>query len=135
LVLNSCEYIVSQDEREERKIRMPYISTKTTAVISAEKREAIKSKVGKAIELIPGKSENWLMLSFDDGSNMYFKGSSEKPLAFVEVKLFGKASADAYSKLTQAITQILSDELSITPDCIYVKYEEVTNWGWNGNNF
>ncbi len=114
---------------------MPYISTKTTVIINEEKREAIKRKFGKAIELIPGKSESWLMVSFDDNSIMYFKGSNQKPLAFVEVKIFGKASSDAYQKLTKAITEILGEELKIQPDGIYVKYEEVANWGWNGNNF
>jgi phenylpyruvate tautomerase PptA (4-oxalocrotonate tautomerase family) len=114
---------------------MPYINTKTTVAVSPEKSEVIKKKFGKAIELIPGKSESWLMLSFDDNSNMYFKGSNEKPLAFVEVKIFGKASEDAFDKLTKAITDIIHEELGIQPDCIYVKYEEVSTWGWNGNNF
>lgn len=114
---------------------MPYINTKTTVQVSQEKKEAIKRKLGKAIELIPGKSESWLMVSFDDNSVMYFRGSSEKPLAFVEVKIFGKASPDAYKKLTGAITDILQEELGISPDGIYVKYEEVSTWGWNGNNF
>jgi len=114
---------------------MPYISTKTTVTVNLEKREAIKTKLGKAIELIPGKSENWLMVSFDDQSTMYFKGSNEKPLAFVEVKIFGKSSKDDYCKLTKAITEIIKEELNIQPDCIYVKYEEVSTWGWNGSNF
>lgn len=114
---------------------MPYISTKTTVKISNDKCEAIKKRLGKAIELIPGKSENWLMLSFEDEGNLYFKGKNDKPLAFVEVKLFGKASGDAYNKLTGEITRILNDELNIQADCIYVKYEEVSTWGWNGSNF
>jgi len=114
---------------------MPYICTKTTATVNLEKREAIKIKLGKAIELIPGKSEDWLMVAFDDKSTMYFKGSDERPLAFVEVKLFGKSSKEAYSNLTKAITEIINEELSIQPDCIYVKYEEVSTWGWNGSNF
>lgn len=114
---------------------MPYISTKTTVTIDENKKEAIKTKFGAAIELLPGKSENWLMLSFEEGSSMYFKGSSEKPLAFVEVKLFGKASNEAYGNLTKAITEILNVELGILPECIYVKYEEVSTWGWDGSNF
>lgn len=114
---------------------MPYINATTTVNITKEKEESIKRKLGKAIELIPGKSENWLMVNFDSGSNMYFKGSNEKPLAFIEVKIFGTASKDAYNKLTSAITEIVKDVLGISPDCIYVKYEEVSVWGWNGNNF
>jgi phenylpyruvate tautomerase PptA (4-oxalocrotonate tautomerase family) len=114
---------------------MPFISTKTNVTLTKEKELNIKQKFGEAIELIPGKSENWLMLSFEDQSSMYFKGQFDKGIAFVEVKLFGKASSDAYNKLTNAITNILQKELDINPDCIFVKYEEVNNWGWNGNNF
>jgi phenylpyruvate tautomerase PptA (4-oxalocrotonate tautomerase family) len=114
---------------------MPCIETKVNVKIPKEKEEAIKAKYGKAIELIPGKSESWLMVTFEDEAKMYFKGSSEGGIAFVEVKLFGKASADAYSKLTAAISGILNEELGISPSKTYVKYEEVANWGWNGNNF
>lgn len=114
---------------------MPYISAKTTVEINNEKRQTIKTKLGKAIELIPGKTESWLMISFDDNNDLYFRGSNEKPLAFVEVKVFGQASKDAYSKLTSAITDIMNEELGIQPDCIYVRYEESDFWGWNGANF
>ena len=40
---------------------MPFINTKTTAKIDKEKEIAIKEEFGKAIELIRGKSERWLM--------------------------------------------------------------------------
>jgi phenylpyruvate tautomerase PptA (4-oxalocrotonate tautomerase family) len=114
---------------------MPYISTKTNIEITKEKETTIKEKLGKAIELIPGKSERWLMLSFEDNASLYFQGKSDGGIAFVEVKLFGSASSSAYDKLTAAITDILKEELGLSPDKVYVKYEEVSNWGYNGNNF
>ena len=114
---------------------MPYISTKTNVSISKEKEVKIKSALGKAINILPGKSENWLMLSFEEECSMYFKGESDKNIAFVEVKLFGKSSSDAYDKLTLEITGILNRELQIAPENIYVKYEEVSHWGYNGHNF
>ena len=115
-------------------IKLPYISTRTNVKLSNDQCESIKTKLGKAIELLPGKSENWLMLSFEDESNLYFKGKNDKPFV-VDVKLFGKASKDAYNNLTREIANILHEELNIQPDCIYVKYEEVSTWGWNGSNF
>ena len=114
---------------------MPFIQTKVNVKVSGEKEEVIKSKLGKAIELIPGKSESWLMLSFEDNCTLYFKGEKDQPIAFVEVKLFGKAGKDAYDRLTDAISNILYQELGISPDHVYVKYEEVSYWGWNGHNF
>ncbi len=113
---------------------MPFISTKTNIDITRERADAIKQKLGKAIELVPGKSEDWLMLSFEDKVPMYFKGGSDKSMAFVEVKLFGGSNAGVYDKLTAAITKVLNEELNISPAQIYVKYEEVKTWGWNGSN-
>lgn len=113
---------------------MPFISTRTNIEITKEREASIKQKLGKAIELVPGKSEAWLMLSFEDKVSMYFKGQGDKPMAFVEVKLFGGVNTTAYDKLTAAITNIFNEELGINPAQIYVKYEEVRTWGWNGGN-
>ena len=114
---------------------MPYIETKTTARITDEKERILREKLGKAIALIPGKSEEWLMLSFVDGCRMAFRGKCDEDLAMVEVKIFGRASEDAYQALTAAICRILHEELGIAPDHVYVKYEEVSHWGYDGSNF
>ncbi|MBV4420255.1 hypothetical protein KM800_13160 [Clostridium tyrobutyricum] len=114
---------------------MPYIQTKVNVEITKDKEKNIKQKLGKAIELIPGKSEKWLMLSFQDNANLYFKGNNEESIAFIEVKIFGKADNKEYNSLTKEITNIFSQELNIKPSQIYIKYEEVEHWGWNGSNF
>lgn len=113
---------------------MPFIGNKVTAKISEEKEKIIKEKLGKAIELL-GKSEEYLMVGFEDNYKLYFAGEKLEKGAFIEVKLFGKASSEAYEKLTVEICKIYEEELKIPKDKIYVKYEEVSNWGWNGFNF
>ena len=113
---------------------MPYIATSTNVSISSRRRESIKERMGKAIEIIPGKTEGWLMLSFRDNVSMFFKGEDE-PCAICQVKLFGSATEENYAALTEALTEILGDELDIDPDRIYITYEEIGVWGWNGGNF
>ena len=113
---------------------MPFINTKTNVSISADKRAVLEKKLGKAIELIPGKSETWLMLSFETDTAMSFQGS-EAPVAMVEVKIFGSTTKEAYAAMTKETTKILVEELNIPADRIYVKYEECYLWGWNGVNF
>ncbi len=113
---------------------MPFINTKVSIGLTKEKEKAIKEQFGKAIALIPGKSESWLMLNFEDNCHLYFKGQNASPLAFVEVNLFGSAGKNAYDALTEKITDILSKELSINPSNIYIKYFETKYWGWNGMN-
>lgn len=114
---------------------MPCIETKVNVKISSEQETKLKEQFGKAIAILPGKSESWLMLSFNDEQRLYFKGRNDMPIAFVEVKIFGKANDSAYNKLTSKICEILNDVLGIDPACTYVKYEEIDNWGYNGSNF
>ncbi len=102
--------------------------------MSDEKKESIKKKFGEAIGIIPGKSEHWLMVGFEDGYDLYFQGNKNDESALVEVMIFGSASADAYEKLTSTISGILNDELNIPKNRIYIKYEECKYWGWNGSN-
>ena len=114
---------------------MPYIHTRVSVPLDTQQEERLKTELGKAIAILPGKSESWLMLGFEDNFRLYFKGSNEQPTAYVEVKIFGSADAASYDKLTARITDILYRELDIPTDRIYVKYEEVEYWGWNGHNF
>ena len=111
---------------------MPYIELKTNGKIAD--REALKRTFGEEIRLISGKTERWLMVSLEDGCDMCFAGSSD-PCAIAKVSLFGKASDADYDNLTEALCATLSEELSIPADRIYIKYEEISHWGWNGGNF
>ena len=113
---------------------MPCIQMKTNVEITPQLEKILKSKFGKAIELLPGKSEDWLMLSFEGSCHLYFQGTGE-PAAFVDVEIFGKADRSAYNRLTASIMEILEKELSVSPSRIYVHYGETQNWGWNGSDF
>lgn len=114
---------------------MPCFQTKTTLPISPEQETRLKARFGRAVALLPGKSEHWLMLTFEGGSRIWFQGQNEQPAAWVQVSLFGGAAAAEYARLTREICDILKEELGIDPARIYIKYDEVANWGWNGSNF
>ena len=111
---------------------MPYIKTTTNVSIDEIKLSNIKSKMGEAIRLM-GKTEDWLMLSFEDNIKMFFKGNSENPMAFIEVKVLG--SVNNSNEMTAELTNIISSELGITPNNIYISYQGYSDWGYNGSNF
>ena len=113
---------------------MPFIHTRVNRPISQKAEKDIAKLLGEAVSLL-GKSENWLMLQFEDNCRMYFKGDCSKPLAFVSVKLYGKADKEAYQRFTAETTRILGDTLTIPADGVYVEYEETEHWGWQGSNF
>ena len=113
---------------------MPFIHTRVNRPISQEAEKELSQQFGQAVSLL-NKSENWLMLQFEDNCRMYFKGDCRKPLAFVGVKLYGKGSKENYQRFTAKATSILGDVMSIPADGVYVEYEETENWGWQGSNF
>lgn len=114
---------------------MPYIDSKVTIPLSDNDKEDLKKELGKIVNEIPGKSEKFLMLGFQDNYSLYFKGQRLDYGAFVEVKLFGRTTEDSMKQVTADICKLYSDKLNIPPKSIYVKFEEVDTWGWNGSNF
>ena len=114
---------------------MPYINSKVTGKIDKVKEHIIKKRLGKAIELINGKSEEWLMINFENDCSLYFKGYELTKGAIIEVKIFGSASKEEYDRLTTEISNIYLEEIGIPTDKIYITYEEIKTWGWNKHNF
>lgn len=115
---------------------MPCIQVKTNVSTSREKADAIKAALGQAIGFLPGKSEDWLMVSIEDGCHMYFGGRGGRPIAMVEVKILGSSiDKDGAERMTGEITRVLGGVLGVSPDDMYIKYEASPDWGWNGTNF
>ena len=99
---------------------MPFINSKISVALTDAQEQEIKARLGQAITAIPGKSESWLMVGFEPEYKLYFRGSNDP---------------SAVSKLTGESCKIFEDVLGIAPDHVYVKYQAVANWGWNGGNF
>ena len=113
---------------------MPFIHTRVNRPISPQQELSLTREMGQAVSLL-GKSEQWLMLHFEDDCRMAFQGRQDAPVAFVSVQLFGAAGQEACGRFTQRVTQILGDTLSIPAEGVYVAYGETRHWGWQGSNF
>lgn len=114
---------------------MPYINSTVTLKLSEEKKEIIKTKLGKIISEIPGKSEDWLMVGFTDNYPLYFRGEKKEKAAFVQVQIYGSTDRKYKNKVTESISDLLQQELSISKDNVYVTFQEIQDWGWNGSLF
>ena len=114
---------------------MPFIDSKISVKITEEQEKELKTRLGQAISLIPGKSESWLMTGFEDDYHLYFRGDNSEPIAYIEVRIFGGQNKAAFQKTTEEITKIYGDVLGIAPDHMYIKYSATPDWGWNGGNF
>lgn len=113
---------------------MPYIHVTANIPITEEQEKALAAGAGKAVALLPGKSEQWLMAGCKGGEALYFQGKDE-PAVFIEVRLFGSAPDSAYEALTGELTRLAEQTLFIPRNRIYVQYEECRHWGFAGSNF
>ena len=113
---------------------MPYIELKTDKKITSELEAELIREFGSAIEIFPGKTEKYLMVSIEDECKMAFAGEIGS-CALVSVDLLGSATAQVYEKMTKHVCELVSKALGIEEDRVYVKYSEYKTWGWNGINF
>ena len=114
---------------------MPFIDAKISKKITKDEEVELKTRLGRAIAVIPGKSEQWLMAGFKDDYHLYFRGDDSEPIAFIEVSVYGGPDREAFNRMTAELTKIFGDVLGIAADHIYVKYSPTADWGWNGGNF
>jgi hypothetical protein len=126
------DYSASENNgRFEGEFPMPMIALTTSVPITAKAAEQLKTGLGEAIALLPGKTEARLMLSLTDNIPMYYQGE-ERDIAFADVSCFGHPAPEHYGPLTAAICALLERVLALSPANVYVKYSETDNWGWNG---
>ena len=111
---------------------MPFIKTKVSCSIAADQETELKKRFGKAISLVPGKSEDYLLLEFEDNSRMWLRGERDEPIAYIEAAFFGNESHTGYAAFTAEVTRALTQILGLKPERVYVKFEDITAWGVGG---
>ncbi len=111
---------------------MPFIKCKVSCAMTNEQELALKRRFGKAIELIPGKSEAYLLLEFEENCRLWLRGEQDAPIAYIEAAIFGSESHFGYDAFTAEVTKAFTEVLGIQPDRVYIKYEDITAWGVSG---
>ncbi len=111
---------------------MPFIAVRTAQKLMAPQKQALKEGLGQLIALIPGKSEEKLMIGLQDAQDLYFRGEEKDSAAFVEVRLKDKADWDDKAKLTEGIFNLLEKKAGIPKDCAYINIMEFDCWGSRG---
>lgn len=113
---------------------MPCIQLKVSTPVTQKQEITLKERLGQAIT-ISRKTEAWLMVEIEADCHLWLSGDNSAPAAFAEVKILGTSTREYFEKMTAELCKIFSEVLGIPGDRTYVKYEEVTHWGFNGGNF
>ena len=110
---------------------MPYLAINTAQELSAAQKEKIKAELGRLVTIIPTKTEAGLIIDFSGGRTMY-KGGQVINGAFVDLRLFKKAELEPKKKYTAEVFDLLSRELGIEKEHMYLTIGEYDNWGVRG---
>lgn len=113
---------------------MPFIISRVSTKISLEQEQRLKSRLGKAIELIPGKSEEYLLLGFESECHLYLKGENSHPIAYIQASVFGNENHAGYDAFARAVTQVFYEELGIPQERIYINFADIPDWSVGGIN-
>ena len=71
------------------------------------------------------------------GQSMSFAGDSNVPSAYIEVKNVGILSPEITEVLSKEITTIISRNLGVSPNRVYIEFQQSERhmWGWNSKTF
>lgn len=111
---------------------MPYVQIVTSKKMDSKQKEQVKAQLGKSIDVIPGKSEEVLMIGFNDGTDMYFQGAHKDNTAFVEVNLHGDAEEEQKSILINDICRIMDDAIGVPKEDLFISIPTYKYWGFQG---
>ena len=110
---------------------MPYIAVNTSVKLSDAQKERIKIELGRLITLIPTKTEAGTLIDFSDSKTIYM-GGKKVPGAFIDVRLFHRADFEPRKKFTEETFELLSRELGLEKENMYLSILEFENWGSGG---
>ena len=110
---------------------MPYIDAKLTVPVSDTQRQILKTELGRAIALMD-KPESFLMIGFQDNYDLYFGGNRLEKGAYISIAMLGEPDREKDAAMTAKVTEILQEQLDIPPQCVYVSFHGVRDWGWRG---
>jgi phenylpyruvate tautomerase PptA (4-oxalocrotonate tautomerase family) len=110
---------------------MPYIQVTIGQKLSAPQKERLKSELGRLIAIIPGKSEQGLIVNIQDGSSLYM-GGTEEPSAYIDLRVYTKTDGEAKKRITREIFGLITREFAIPTGRQYLTISEYDQWGYGG---
>ena len=110
---------------------MPYIAINTTQKLSDAQKEKIKTELGRLITIIPTKTEAGTLVDFSD-SRTFYKAGENVSGAFIDLRLYHKSDFEPKKKFTEEVFELLSRELSLKKENMYLSIMEFDNWGTAG---
>ena len=111
---------------------MPFIIARVNVPVGKGQETEIKTRMGQAIKLVPGKNESCLMLGIEDSCRFYLRGNRTQKAAYIEAAVFGNEDHVEFDAFAAATTDIFHLALGIPPENIYIRFDDIKAWSAGG---
>ncbi|MGI6153917.1 MAG: hypothetical protein ACOYJB_08845 [Christensenellaceae bacterium] len=110
---------------------MPHVKLCTNKAMTSTEKESMLQGINRLITLIPGKTPEQTMVTFQDNSSLTMEGKSG-PLCVMEVDIFQTAPLESKQRFVEEMFLFLKNDHSFPTDHVYIKLTEFDNWGAGG---
>jgi phenylpyruvate tautomerase PptA (4-oxalocrotonate tautomerase family) len=104
---------------------MPFMRVSVTQKLTREKQEELTRELGRALDLIPGKSGNMLIVEMEDGKPMFSGGVPQENLAFADVRYGEHFTHQIKKAFVKAVLAAFKNVVGIPADKAFMTIDEV----------
>ena len=114
---------------------MPYLKIQTNRNIDHATQQEVLKQASALVANSIGKSEQYVMTTFDPIQPMTFAGSDE-PCAYLELKSIGLSESKT-AALSMALCKFIETSLEVPANRVYIEFADAPRamWGWNKGTF
>lgn len=114
---------------------MPYIEAKLSIELNDNQKDELQAKLVQAVSSAFSKPNAYIMTNIEDEKSLYMGGKKVEKGAYIEVKALGSVAKLSCQTATKEICDILTNDYGLNGAQIYITYQPVDMWGWNGSIF
>jgi hypothetical protein len=108
---------------------MPFGIAKVNVPVTKEQETEIKSRIGKAIENVPGRNESDLLFGIGDHDHFYLRGDGKQKVAYIQADIFGNEDHAGFDRFGAEMTAAFHQVLGIPAGNIYIKFDDISGHG------
>ena len=115
---------------------MPVLTLTTSLSLNDLQQKQLSKSLSEICAKALGKPETTVMVIIQPDVMMMF-GGQHKPCAFIDIKSIGGLTAEVNAQLSADLCQLLTSELPIVSNCIYLNFTDIERpkWGFDGKTF
>ena len=114
---------------------MPYIEAKLSIELNDSQKDELQAKLVQAVSSAFTKPNAYIMTNIEDEKSLYMGDKKVEKGAYVEVKALGTVTKRSCQTAKKTICDIVTNDYGLEVILVYITYQPVDMWGWNGSMF